>query len=139
MQRHFRARIVLADIGLQRLLDIVADRRLLQRSRVRRRRAIRGEVEGCGERFVTRVVQSEGEARAARNAAFKRLADEALCLGHVAEAEGFHHVRVKFPVIQQVIDGFHVADIGLEICGVPLHRWGGRCVRQGFRVIPHDD
>jgi hypothetical protein len=41
-----------------------------------------------------------------------------------------HDVIVKFAIVQKVVDGLHFADVGLKICGLLLHGWRGRGVRQ---------
>ena len=84
IQRHLRAGAGLPDIRLERLFVEIADRRLLERGRTRRRGAIGGEIEGRGERLVARIVQRIGETRAARHAAFEHFADKPFGIGHVA-------------------------------------------------------
>ncbi|MGY3456677.1 hypothetical protein ACVWW5_002127 [Bradyrhizobium sp. LM3.4] len=118
IERQPQALVLVAGLLLHRLRDELGRDTGRSRGGLGRLVAEGGEIEGGGELPVAGVGQLVGEGFVVGDTLGQHLAHERLGVGHVAETKGLHRVGIEAIVLQEVVDGLHIADVAEEIVGV---------------------
>ena len=107
--------VLLALLGLQRILVILAHHTADERGRRGRRCTVGREIERLGEGQDVRVVKRVRERLGTGDTLLEHLGHHAFCIGHAAKAECIHRIVEQTRIVDKARNGRCLADIRLEI------------------------